>query len=58
MINYVAGRRRNQSIAYSWFADVSGILQEQFTIVGDDGTSEVPSEGHLLKETDSSYSIW
>uniref|UniRef100_A0A0N5AWT5 PAT complex subunit CCDC47 n=1 Tax=Syphacia muris TaxID=451379 RepID=A0A0N5AWT5_9BILA len=53
MVNYIAGRSRNQSLAYRWFADVSSMLQEQFTIVGDDGTSDTPSEGHLLKETDS-----
>uniref|UniRef100_A0A914R7Q2 PAT complex subunit CCDC47 n=1 Tax=Parascaris equorum TaxID=6256 RepID=A0A914R7Q2_PAREQ len=58
MINYVLGRSRNQAIAYSWFNDVANLLQQQFTLVGDDGTSEEPTEGHLVKETDANYSIW
>lgn len=58
MVNYVLGRSRNQAIAYSWFNDVANLLQQQFTLVGDDGTSEEPTEGHLVKETDANYSIW
>uniref|UniRef100_F1L2T6 PAT complex subunit CCDC47 n=1 Tax=Ascaris suum TaxID=6253 RepID=F1L2T6_ASCSU len=58
MVNYVLGRSRNQAIAYSWFNDVASLLQQQFTLVGDDGTSEEPTEGHLVKETDANYSIW
>ncbi|VDM40026.1 unnamed protein product [Toxocara canis] len=58
MINYVLGRSRNQTLAYSWFNEVTALLQQQFALVGDDGTSEEPTEGHLVKETDSNYSIW
>lgn len=58
MINYMIGRSRNQAIANSWFQDVSTLLQEQFTVVGDDGVSEEPGEGNLIKETDSTYLIW
>ncbi|VDK49013.1 unnamed protein product [Anisakis simplex] len=58
MINYLLGRSRNQIIAYNWFNDVATLLQQQFSLVGDDGTSDEPTEGHLVKETDSNYSIW
>uniref|UniRef100_A0A183EX13 PAT complex subunit CCDC47 n=1 Tax=Gongylonema pulchrum TaxID=637853 RepID=A0A183EX13_9BILA len=58
MLNYAVGRAKNQSIANKWFMDVTPLLEEQFTLVGDDGTSENCREGHMHKETDSVYTIW
>uniref|UniRef100_A0A915Q4V0 PAT complex subunit CCDC47 n=1 Tax=Setaria digitata TaxID=48799 RepID=A0A915Q4V0_9BILA len=58
MLNYIFGRSKNRSIANKWFMDVTPLLEEQFTLVGDDGTSEDFREGHMHKETDSTYTIW
>lgn len=58
MINYVIGRSRNQSIAHRWFIDVTPLLEEQFALIGDDGVSQDLKESHLVKETDSVYTIW
>ncbi|VDN06760.1 unnamed protein product [Thelazia callipaeda] len=58
MINYVIGRSKNQSIANKWFMAATPFLEEQFTLVGDDGTSEELREGHMHKDTDSTYTIW
>lgn len=58
MLNYIFGRTKNRNIANKWFMDVTPLLEEQFTLVGDDGTSEDLREGHMHKETDSIYTIW
>ncbi|VDO07722.1 unnamed protein product [Brugia timori] len=58
MLNYIFGRARNRNIANKWFMDATSLLEEQFTLVGDDGTSENLREGHMHKETDSIYTIW
>ncbi|EFO26463.1 hypothetical protein LOAG_02022 [Loa loa] len=58
MLNYIFGRIKNRNIANKWFMDVTPFLEEQFTLVGDDGTSEDLREGHIHKETDSVYTIW
>ncbi|OZC09457.1 hypothetical protein X798_03414 [Onchocerca flexuosa] len=58
MLNYIFGRTRNRNIANKWFMDVTPLLEEQFTLVGDDGTSVDLKEGHMHKETDAVYTIW
>ncbi|EJW71322.1 hypothetical protein WUBG_17773, partial [Wuchereria bancrofti] len=58
MLNYIFGRTKNRNIANKWFMDATSLLEEQFTLVGDDGTSEDLREGHMHKETDSVYTIW
>lgn len=58
MLNYIFGRNKNRNIANKWFMDVTPLLEEQFTLVGDDGTSENLRERHMQKETDSIYTIW
>ncbi|KAL4003548.1 hypothetical protein ACH3XW_8075 [Acanthocheilonema viteae] len=58
MLNYIFGRTKNRNVANKWFMDVTPLLEEQFTLVGDDGTSEDLREGHMHKETDSVYTIW
>uniref|UniRef100_A0A0R3RU90 PAT complex subunit CCDC47 n=1 Tax=Elaeophora elaphi TaxID=1147741 RepID=A0A0R3RU90_9BILA len=57
MLNYIFGRTKNRNIANKWFMDVTPLLEEQFTLVGDDGTSEDLREGHMHKETDSVYTV-
>jgi len=33
-------------------------LEQQFALVGDDGTSTEEMEGHLIRETEFSYTVW
>ncbi|TKR67911.1 hypothetical protein L596_023985 [Steinernema carpocapsae] len=58
MLNYLYGKNLNQTIATRWFDENRPILEKQFAIVGDDGVSQEPESGHLVKETDNQYSIW
>lgn len=58
LVNYIYGKSRNHTIAYNWFLANREHLENQFSLVGDDGTSQEPTGGHLMKETDYSYSVW
>uniref|UniRef100_A0A1I8BQW1 PAT complex subunit CCDC47 n=1 Tax=Meloidogyne hapla TaxID=6305 RepID=A0A1I8BQW1_MELHA len=41
-----------------WFSDNREKLEQQFALVGDDGTSTEEMEGHLIRETEFSYTVW
>lgn len=58
LINYLVGKSKNHTVAYNWFVTNQKSLEQQFSLVGDDGTTQEPSGGHLIKETDFSYSVW
>ncbi|GMS89514.1 hypothetical protein PENTCL1PPCAC_11689, partial [Pristionchus entomophagus] len=58
LTNYLAGRAANQAIAFSWVDAHRERLEEQFSVVGDDGLSETPSNGQLNRETDNLFSMW
>ncbi|GMR42485.1 hypothetical protein PMAYCL1PPCAC_12680, partial [Pristionchus mayeri] len=58
LLNYLAGRAANQAIAFSWVDTHRERLEEQFSVVGDDGLSEDPSNGQLNRETDNLFSMW
>ncbi|KHJ86419.1 hypothetical protein OESDEN_13834, partial [Oesophagostomum dentatum] len=59
LLNYVIGRNTNQSMALEWFDNVRGLLEQQFSLVGDDGVNEFPeSSAAVQRETDCSYTVW
>nr|CAD2155148.1 unnamed protein product [Meloidogyne enterolobii] len=58
VINYLYGKTKNYSIALKWFSDNREKLEQQFALVGDDGTSTEEMEGHLIRETEFSYTVW
>lgn len=58
VINYLYGKTRNHSIAVGWFEKNRPLLEQQFSLVGDDGISQEAVGGHLVKDTDASYSVW
>jgi hypothetical protein len=59
LVNYVYGKTKNQALATAWFEGNRRVLEENFAIVGDDGRDkEPPSEGVMLKESDSVFSVW
>ncbi|GMT19345.1 hypothetical protein PFISCL1PPCAC_10642 [Pristionchus fissidentatus] len=58
LTNYLAGRGANQAIAFSWVDTHRDLLEQQFSVVGDDGLSETPSNGQLNRETDNVFGMW
>ena len=55
--NFFVGRSKNQRIAEAWFAAYKGPLQDNFSLVGDDGKLENSQPG-LLKESENVYLLW
>lgn len=62
MINFLAGRSKNQNLANKWLEDNELFLKDQFALVGDDGRKGEPTPegnfGGLLKETESHFTLW
>jgi hypothetical protein len=56
--NYLYGKTRNHGIAVGWFLRNRSLMEQNFALVGDDGVSQEAETGHLMKDTDYSYSIW
>ncbi|CAD5215550.1 unnamed protein product [Bursaphelenchus okinawaensis] len=57
-VNFLLGKAKNQSLANKWYSNSAVVLREQFALVGDDGTSQEPQGGNLIKDTEYNYSIW
>nr|CAG4650271.1 EOG090X08PA [Sida crystallina] len=56
-INFFIGRAKNQKIADTWYTTFKGILQDNFSLVGDDGKLENSQPG-LIKESENVYLLW
>lgn len=57
-LNFFAGRNKNSRLATAWMKSNKDLLESNFSVVGDDGSSEEPQQGILVKETESLYSLW
>ncbi|KAL4221916.1 Coiled-coil domain-containing protein 47 [Mactra antiquata] len=57
-LNFLAGKTKNSKLAQAWFSCHKQMLEENFTIVGDDGQSKEPTQGGLMKESENVYTIW
>jgi len=58
LLNYVWGKSKNSLIANAWYGANKELLDEQFHLVGDDGTGTEPVGGQLVKDSDASFRIW
>lgn len=57
-INFINGRTKNQKLANAWFSSHKQLLEQNFSLVGDDGkTSENENPG-LMKESENVYTLW
>jgi len=56
-LNFFAGRTKNYKLANAWYSTHKSLLEENFSLVGDDGHIENESRG-LMKESDSQYTLW
>ncbi|KAJ8935640.1 hypothetical protein NQ318_010548 [Aromia moschata] len=57
-INFATGRNKNNKIAYTWFQTHRQILEDNFSLVGDDGTSERNETVNLIKESENIFTLW
>jgi len=56
--NFFTGKNKNSKLATSWFKAHKPVLEQHFSIVGDDGMSTDPQSGVLVKESESVYTLW
>jgi hypothetical protein len=57
-LNFLAGKSKNNRLAQAWLAAHKELLESNFSIVGDDGTSPDPTSAGLIKESENLYSLW
>lgn len=57
-INFVYGKTQNHAYATKWYEHSLPILEQQFALVADDGTSQEAKGGHLMRETENCYAMW
>nr|XP_020730909.1 coiled-coil domain-containing protein 47 [Odocoileus virginianus texanus] len=59
IMNYIIGKNKNSRLAQAWFNTHRELLESNFTLVGDDGTSkEATSAGKLNQENEHIYNLW
>lgn len=57
-LNFLAGKTKNSKLAQAWLSSHKQLLEDNFTIVGDDGTSKDVTSGTLMKESENIYALW
>uniref|UniRef100_A0A8C7X9T7 PAT complex subunit CCDC47 n=1 Tax=Oryzias sinensis TaxID=183150 RepID=A0A8C7X9T7_9TELE len=59
IMNYIIGKNKNSRLAQAWFNSHKELLESNFALVGDDGTSkEAVSTGKLNQENEHIYNLW
>ncbi|XP_068118951.1 PAT complex subunit CCDC47 [Hyperolius riggenbachi] len=59
IMNYIIGKNKNSRLAQAWFNSHRELLESNFSLVGDDGTSkEAVSTGKLNQENEHIYNLW
>lgn len=56
-LNFFTGRSRNYKLANMWYYTHKSLLEENFSLVGDDGKMEIENHG-LMKESENLYTLW
>lgn len=59
IMNYIIGKNKNSRLAQAWFNSHKELLESNFSLVGDDGTSkDAVSTGKLNQENEHIYNLW
>ncbi|CAB0010768.1 unnamed protein product [Nesidiocoris tenuis] len=56
-INFFSGKSKNSKMANMWFSTHRSMLEDNFSLVGDDGKMEIENRG-LMKESEHMYTLW
>lgn len=57
-INFVMGKRKNSQLANAWLQSHKQLLEENFSLVGDDGVAEMSDGSRLVKESENMFTLW
>ncbi|XP_048868822.1 PAT complex subunit CCDC47 [Brienomyrus brachyistius] len=59
IVNYIIGKNKNNRLAQAWLNSHRELLEKNFALVGDEGTSkDAVSTGKLNQENDHIYNLW
>uniref|UniRef100_A0A0K8T3E1 PAT complex subunit CCDC47 n=1 Tax=Lygus hesperus TaxID=30085 RepID=A0A0K8T3E1_LYGHE len=56
-INFFSGKSKNSKMANLWYTTHKTVLEDNFSLVGDDGKMEIENRG-LIKESEHMYTLW
>uniref|UniRef100_A0A4P6D7C5 PAT complex subunit CCDC47 n=1 Tax=Rhodnius prolixus TaxID=13249 RepID=A0A4P6D7C5_RHOPR len=56
-INFFTGKTKNSKMASIWYSTHKSMLEDNFSLVGDDGKMEIEHRG-LIKESEHLYTLW
>lgn len=57
-INFATGKSKNTKIANTWFQTHRQLLEENFSLVGDDSSLDNNENVHLIKESENIFTLW
>ncbi|XP_059475810.1 PAT complex subunit CCDC47 [Neocloeon triangulifer] len=57
-LNFMVGRSKNQRLANAWFSAHKSLLEENFSLVGDDGSKDIDTNTGLIKESENVFTLW
>lgn len=57
IINFITGRNKNFKLASHWINTHRSLLEDNFSLVGDDGKQEIENSS-LIKEAENTYTLW
>lgn len=56
--NYFIGRNKNSKLASLWLKTHRQLLEENFSVIGDDTNKEREGPDGFIKESESVYTLW
>ncbi|KAF2883350.1 hypothetical protein ILUMI_22852 [Ignelater luminosus] len=57
-LNFGTGKSKNTKLANTWFLTHKSLLEDNFSLVGDDTTVENKESGALIKESENVFTLW
>ncbi|KAI5753542.1 hypothetical protein M8J77_001152 [Diaphorina citri] len=57
IINFITGRNKNFKLATHWINTHRALLEDNFSLVGDDGKQEIENSS-LIKESENTFTLW
>lgn len=57
-VNFGLGRNKNSKIANAWLQTHRQLLEENFALVGDDGSQERNENVSIIKESENVFTLW
>ncbi|XP_072383608.1 PAT complex subunit CCDC47 [Diabrotica undecimpunctata] len=57
-INFATGKSKNSKIANTWFNTHRQLFEDNFSLVGDDGTLDRNENTSLTKESENIFTLW